>query len=274
MKSLKNLSSLLGALILALGVSTTAQAQTAQRSFLHRTTAANKSGHITYVSHPSVLNDPNAVIRVTHNWNPPGIPGTYLNCIAGVYYAGSSWGIFNQDTACQMPLDASFNVAVGQGFVHTVTAANTSGHITYIDNPLSNGNPNALVTATHHWKGTYNTSDIGVYYDSFRAKWAIFNENTAVAMTSGMAFNVSVSSASRFSFTVVVPSSNVGHTAVLNNPLLNGNPNAVITITKNWTAASVYNNSPASVYYDGSQWRVYFDDFKPIAGMAFNVEIL
>ncbi|KFE64853.1 DUF7452 domain-containing protein [Hyalangium minutum] len=274
MKSLKNMPSLLSAVVLALGVSTAAQAQTAQRSFVHRTTVANKSGHITFVSRPSVLNDPNAVIRVTHNWNPPGLPGVYLNCIVGVYYASGFWGIFNQDTTCQMPLDASFNVAVGEGFVHSVTAANTIGHITYINNPLSNGNPNAIVTATHHWKGTYNKSDIGVWYDSSRAKWAIFNENTTVAMSSGMAFSVNISTASRFSFTAVVPSSTTGHTAVIDHPLLNGNPSAMIIITKNWSAAAIYNNSPASVYYDGTKWRVYFDDFKPIAGMAFNVEIL
>lgn len=274
MKTLKNLPSLLGALVLALGLTTAAQAQTAQRSFLHRTTAANKSGHITYVSNPSVLNDPNAVIRVTHNWNAPGVPATYLNCIVGVYYVGSSWGIFNQDTSCQMPLDASFNVAVGEGFQHNVTTTNTVGHITYLDNPLSNGNPSAIVTATHLWKGTYNRSDIGVWYDSSRAKWAIFNEDTSVAMSSGMAFSVNVQTASRFTFTTVVPGSTVGHTAVIDHPLLNGNPNAMVVITKNWSAASIYNNSPASVYYDGTKWRVYFDNFGPIAGMAFNVEIL
>ncbi|QRN96680.1 hypothetical protein JRI60_48150 [Archangium violaceum] len=273
MKITKTLPSLLSAVVLALVLSTSAQAQTSQRTFVHRTTTANKSGHITFVSHPSVLSDPNAIIRVTHNWNPPGIPATYLNCIVGVYYAGGSWGIFNQDTSCQMPLDASFNVAVGQGFVHDVTTANTSGHITYLNHPLTNGNPSALVTATHLWKGTYNKSDIGVWYDSFQGKWAIFNEDTTVAMATGMAFSVNVQTASRFAFTLVVPSTTVGHTAVIDHVLLNGNPNAIITLTKNWSAASIYNNSPASVYYDGSKWRVYFDDFKAIAGMAFNVEI-
>ncbi len=274
MKITKTLPSLLSAMVLALVLSPSAQAQTSQRAFVHRTTTANKSGHITYVSHPSVLNDPNAILRVTHNWNPPGIPATYLNCIVGVYYAGGSWGIFNQDPACQMPVDASFNVAVGEGFVHDVATANTNGHITYINHPLANGNPSALVTATPLWKGTYSKSDIGVWYDSLQGKWAIFNEDTTVAMATGMAFGVNVEAASRFAFTLVVPSTNVGHTAVIDHVLLNGNPNAIITLTKNWSAASLYNNSPASVYYDGSKWRVYFDDFTSIAGMAFNVEIL
>jgi hypothetical protein len=273
MKTPKSFAPLMSALVLVLGLSSSALAQTAQRSFVHAATTANTSAHITTLDHPGLNGDPNAVVTVTHNWNPPGASGVYLNCIFGAYYTGSKWALFNQNTACVMPVGARFNVSVGEGFVHNVSATNSSGHITHIDHPLANGNPSAILTASHLWKGSYNTSDIGLWYDTSRAKWAIFNENTAVAMTTGMAFSVHVQPASRYAFTYVVPAGTVGYTAAIDHVLLNGNPNAVVTLTKNWTAASTYNSSPASVYYDGSKWRVYFNDYTAIANMAFNVEV-
>ncbi|MBU1877357.1 MAG: hypothetical protein KJ734_00240, partial [Chloroflexi bacterium] len=39
----------------------------------------------------------------------------------------------------------------GARFVHTTTAANTSGNYTYIDHPLTNNNPNAIVLVTQNW---------------------------------------------------------------------------------------------------------------------------
>jgi hypothetical protein len=68
-----------------------------------------------------------------------------------VSYDGSKWRIFNQDGVA-MPVDAAFNVIIpttGAGvFVHSATVSNRSGDYTRIDNPLTNGHPNAVVFVT------------------------------------------------------------------------------------------------------------------------------
>jgi len=87
-------------------------------------------------------------------------------------------------------------------FVHFVTAQNISGTFpctTYIDHPLTNGNPNAILFVTHNWnplglpsaKGQFNNHPVGVWYAQGRQQWGIFDEDEA-AMVEGVAFNVSV----------------------------------------------------------------------------------
>jgi len=169
--------------------------------FVHKATTGNTSGHITTIDYPLTNNKPNAILLVTPNWNPGGVGGTYNNHPIGVYYTGGKWRIFNQDFEA-MPPNAAFNVIVprpGPGeavFVHQASAANTISHVTFIDHPLTNGNPTALVLVTPNWNpggggGTYNNHPIGVYYDVFSGKWAIFNQNLD-PMPLNAAFNVYV----------------------------------------------------------------------------------
>jgi Short C-terminal domain len=81
-------------------------------------------------------------------------------------------------------------------FVHRASPNNISANSTYIDNPLTNGNPDAVLIVTQNWNpggrgGTYNDHSVGVWYDSGRKKWAIFNQDRK-AMTEDAAFNVAV----------------------------------------------------------------------------------
>ena len=169
--------------------------------FVHKATTGNTSGHITTIDYPLTNNKPNAILLVTPNWNPGGVGGTYNNHPIGVYYAGGKWRIFNQDLV-NMPSDAAFNVIVprpGPGeavFVHQASAANTIAHVTFINHPLTNNNPTALVLVTPNWNpggvgGTYNKHPIGVYYDTIDNKWAIFNQDSEFIQI-GAAFNVFV----------------------------------------------------------------------------------
>ncbi|MEP7218782.1 MAG: hypothetical protein ABI876_07685, partial [Bacteroidota bacterium] len=80
-------------------------------------------------------------------------------------------------------------------FTHTTTAANKlSANGTDIDNVLCNGDATAFVFVTQKLNPTgiiYNNSAIGVYYNTIRNKWEIFNEaNTAIPV--GAQFNVLV----------------------------------------------------------------------------------
>jgi hypothetical protein len=249
-------------------------------------TAANTSGDFTDIENPLSNNDPNAIIFETPNFNPGGGAGTYNNHNEGVFYdvGTNRWSVFNQDLAA-MPLGASFNVFIpattASIFIQTSAAGNISGDATIIDNPLTNGNPNALLTITQNWNpggsgGVYHNHAVGVYYTG--SKWAIFNEDIA-AMTANAAFNVLVASTNAHTFVQTATAGNiVSNWTVISNPLLDGRPDAVITATQNWNpggGAGIYNNHPIGVWYDGSHWAVFNQDLAAMTTNAhFNISIL
>lgn len=166
--------------------------------FVHKATSSNIVSHITFLDHPSLNGKPNAIVQVTPNYNPGGSGGVYDNHPIGVYYTGSRWAIFNQDFAA-MPVNAAFNVRLGTGphvYTHVATAATRVGHMTYLDHPDINGRPTAMVFATANWNpsgngGVYNDSPIGVWYDSARARWSVFNQDFQ-AMPDAAAFNIMI----------------------------------------------------------------------------------
>lgn len=85
-------------------------------------------------------------------------------------------------------------------FVHRASPENISANSTYLDNPLTTGDPDAILSVTQNWNpgggsGTYNDHPIGVWYDADRQRWAIFNQDRK-AMPEGAAFNVEVVSES------------------------------------------------------------------------------
>ena len=120
----------------------------------------------------------------------------------GVWYEGANekkWVIFNQDGAA-IPGGAAFEVVVppaSQSFVHQAVPGNTISNSTYLDNPLTNGEPNAALSVTQNWNpgggsGVYNDHPIGVVYDQDVQKWAIYIRDGTL-MPNGAAFNVAVS---------------------------------------------------------------------------------
>ena len=87
-------------------------------------------------------------------------------------------------------------VAFDAAFVHRATPENISANSTYLDDPLTNNNPDAILYVTQNWNpggngDTYNDHPVGVWYDSSRQRWAIFNQDRE-AMPDGAAFNVAV----------------------------------------------------------------------------------
>jgi len=79
-------------------------------------------------------------------------------------------------------------------FVHEATPDNILGNSTYLDHPLVNDNPNAVLHITQNWNpeagvGTYNDYTIGTWYDPDARRWAIYNQDLA-AIPDGAAFNV------------------------------------------------------------------------------------
>jgi hypothetical protein len=163
---------------------------------VHNATAANTKTNRTGVDSPNTNGKTGAFVWETPNWSPPNGSGQVYNPHAtGVYYNGTTWAVFNEDKQ-NVPAGAAFNVVIGghgarAAFAHTASAANSSGDYTDIDNPATNGNPNALVFVTPTFDHfVYNNHNIGVWYNS--GKWSIFNQDNLSPMPDQASFNVVV----------------------------------------------------------------------------------
>jgi len=174
--------------------------------------------------------------------------------------------------------------ASGVSFIHRATNKNSRGDYTYISDPSINGGPKAIVLATPTSGRTSNGDatyqhNIGVWYEGMnKKKWAIFNQDRT-AVPNGAAFEVVVPLASQSFVHHAEPDNIVGNITYLEDPLTNGNPDAVLSVTQNWNpggGGGVYNNHPVAVVYDKrvEQWAIYNRDSKRIPnGAAFNVAI-
>jgi hypothetical protein len=171
--------------------------------FTHTSTDANSPGdYTTYISDPVIDGDPNAVVLVAESTDRGNARGASYDHNIGVWYEGvneKKWAIFNQDRAA-IPAGTTFEVIIPQAsetFVHYARLGNTVGNSTYLNNPLTNGEPDALLTVTQNWnpgggRGVYNDHPIDVLYKADIRKWAIYNRDGA-PMPDGAAFNIAVS---------------------------------------------------------------------------------
>jgi hypothetical protein len=168
-------------------------------SFIHRADQDNSRGDYTYISDPSINGGPNAIVLASPT-SGQGNKGSYKRNI-GVWYepVARRWAIFNQDLA-PVPAGSTFQVVVPQAsekFVHEADLLNTAGNYTYLDDPLTNGEPDAALSVTQNWnpgggRGVYNDHPIDTLYDPKLEQWAVYNRDGA-SMPEGAAFNISVS---------------------------------------------------------------------------------
>lgn len=173
----------------------------AETMFAHTATDENSRGDYTYIGDPAIDGDPNSVIIVEADADRDGDSETTYDHNIGVWYDfvdRKRWAIFNQDRAA-VPNGATFRVILplaSDSLVHRARVTNTVGHITYLDDPLTNGQPDAVLSITQNWNpgggvGVYNDHPVGVLYDEDVEKWAIYNLDNA-PMPEGSAFNVAV----------------------------------------------------------------------------------
>jgi len=164
-------------------------------------------------------------------------------------------------------------------FVHQAVSTNISRNWTVITNPLTDGNPNAILLVTPVWGGRYPPAvlsiynhPIGVWYTG--TKWAIFNQDLA-AMSFYADFNVQVLNACPSVF--VHRANTSSNITTIDHPLANNNPNALLFVTQNWNpggGGGVYNNHRIGVYYNGNRWTIFNQDSVAMpAGASFNVAI-
>jgi hypothetical protein len=170
--------------------------------FTHTATDTNSRGDYTYISDPAIDGDPDTVVLVVPSTDRGNARGASYDHNIGVWYEGineKKWAIFNQDRAA-IPAGRTFKVIIppaSETFVHHAKLDNTAGNSTYLNNPLTVGEPDAFLRVTQTWnpgggRGVYNDHPIDVVYDADIRKWAIYNRDGA-PMPDGAAFNIAVS---------------------------------------------------------------------------------
>lgn len=170
---------------------------------------------------------------------------------------------------------------LGYQYVHYVTSNNTVGSTSLLDNPLLNGNPNAIFFITHNWNpggvgNIYQNINFGVYYDG--TAWRIFSQGFE-AITKGASFNVFIPTPGSNVFVHKANASNtLGHVTYITNPLTDASPNAMLLITPNWNpvgSLGVYNNNPTGVFYTDTEWAIFNQNSTAMPiGASFNVMVI
>ena len=183
-------------------------------------------------------------------------------------------GIFNQDYAV-MPEGASFNIWIPSVdtavFVHFARAVTITDNFTYIDHPLTNNNPDAIVFVTQNWNpsgvgNVYNDQPIGVWYSTLAKKWSIFNQDNTSSMPVDAAFNVLIASPSSNAFVhTATPANTVYNYTLIDSAFTNKNAGAIVFAAQNYNpagGAGQYNDYPIGVWYSGGarKWSVFNQD--------------
>ena len=248
----------------------------------HKSDPGNISGSQTFIDDPLFNNQPNAIVFAT-----PAITGTpnpFTPPLIVRYDTGQQkWSIMSGDGSA-MPASTGFFVmranAAVTAYQHISGSANRSGDHTTLDNVSINNNPQALILVGQNYgTGVTNQANnhlIGLRYDAGLGRWEVFNEDGA-AMSAGLMFNV-----------LIVPPKTgfLLHTATLDNttldrteiddPNLNGNPDARVYVTHNWNPPENNNQNsndhPLGVYYLAGHWFILNrDGAAMLTPVTFNV---
>ena len=277
------------------GQETTSSALSMTAVYFEESDLSNTAFERVYLNVPD--SDPNAIYFVspTQTFNSMFSAQTLNGNPIGVMFDNeqNNWVIFNENKAA-MPLGTGFSVytrAATSNVFKMVAGQNGNLAVTdtaYINNPYTNGNPNALVWVTQNFNthpgsfpgeygGDLNPHNVGVKYDSFRGQWAIFNLDRQVIV--GAAFNVIVESGAQQSFFVKTAAAATSQ-LIISDPRINGRSTAKIMVTPVLNPGGrsnlVYSNHPVGACYNSNgQWAVCnFDAAVIPAGASYNVWIL
>lgn len=151
----------------------------------------------------------------------------------------------------------------------------------------SYGNGNGIYSEADNGGGAYaiegySTGGYALYGSSGSGTAVYGASSTGSALTIGSgAIHVSGAStnnASTAAFIQVATAANTSsYITTINNSLCNGDPHAILLVTHNFNPVGVggnYEAHPFSVYYNGSHWTIYNDDFVSILDMSFNVLVI
>ena len=279
---------ILAALLVALSFSPTGvKAQTGYYGPYFIFTDTSSASVYAFIDNAATNGDASVQLQVTPNWGI--ISDVYDSFAIGVWFdtAFNEAAVYNEKNTSGLQ-GSAFNVLVpnshGTSFLQVATNSNISSAASYIDDPLINDNPDAIIFVTHNWNPDTSANyenevqvPTGVFYDNGVSEWSVFNED-ASAFVPNTAFNVFVPNAGNNVFTVTATPSNTGGSYILymDNAVTNNDSNAILIVTQDWNPngnlSGVYNNHPIGVWYDGTEWTIFNEDIDTIAtGASFNV---
>jgi hypothetical protein len=247
------------------------------------------------VNNDATNGEGNALLFVTPNYSAGGVCGCVADSVPiGVTYnifGGARWAITNLDESTNIDAGSTYNILVVQKaskrvFVQTATTANTLGGATYINSPLTNGNPNAMILITPNVDpdGTNEfVSDhpVGAYYNPSLKQWGVLNED-GTSMGLGAHFNIMIGAkasngGSEF-LTKAKKSNSSGSFVFINSPEAIGNPNAAVFETPNsdpgGTGGTFDTATTGTEYFQSPNdaWAVFQEDGSNMTiGSSFNV---
>jgi hypothetical protein len=168
-------------------------------SFMHTVTVANSTGNWSDIDNPLLNNNPSAVFFISKSW----ANGVYDSHHIGIWYDtfNSKWSVYNELSTTPLEINGTYNIfvpaAASSYYKHVATSINTnSKYITYLDNSLLNGNPDARIFVVHDFTNTpstegYINGELGVWYDG--ANWTIYDDDYTTygdTLFNGATFNV------------------------------------------------------------------------------------
>ena len=186
--------------------------------------------------------------------------------------------------AAASPLPAAAGGSGATIYVHVATAANTTANYTDLDNPVSNGHPDAIVFVTPVWNpggvvaGAFDYHQVGVWWHAATGRWSIFNEDLAT-MPVGAAFDVYALPTPLGSIFVhhATAANSAGDFTDLPSPDTNSQPAKQVIVTPVWNpggAGGVYDRPPLGVWYNTgtARWSIFHEDLSAVTTNAsFNV---
>jgi len=167
---------------------------------------------------------------------------------------------------------ADLSVRPVQSLIHLTGAANIAGHISTINDPTLNGRSDLKLFITNNRAGLPHNRSMAVYYSSNR--WRIFNEDLS-PMPAGLRINVvaikpGVGVFNHNSSPTILDT----NFTILDHPFLNGNPDARLVISRDWSVGNSYNANPTGVWYNSGpqRWTVFNPSVVPMpANTNFNI---
>lgn len=166
--------------------------------------------------------------------------------------------------------------ATAAAYGHAASAANISHNSTYLEHTGLNGNPNAIPFVTPVLSPA--SRFVGVWYDTGRGRWAVFNEDRS-PMAVNQSFHVVAAAPSGLQPVIHTASAaNISNNSTyIDHPAANGQPSAVVFATQRWNQSGAnggYNPRAVGVWYDAarSRWAIYNEDQSAMGvGLQFDV---
>lgn len=251
------------------------------QNYLHANTAANCYDDYTLLNSAEIGNSPTDRLIFNHVWGlPDGSHAAYMPHSNGLWFTGAEWSIYDETTAA-MDTNLAYNVLNakqnGTSFLHTVTSLNLVLNRSLIDHPLLNGHPEAIFFISKTWEnGVYDTAHVGIWYDISSTKWTIYNEDNTQTLELNSTYNIFIPNSGPSCFKHEAISTS--YITSLDNPFLNGNPDARIFVVHDFTTNALtegYIKDEIGVWYDGAYWTIFSETLPNLfLGATFNVLIV